>query len=95
MALWAVLGSPLIIGADVRALPKTDKDLLLNKRVLAVQGTNYSCPRAVVLTLDSAPSSPSCPGHSSSIGYGLLHTASSDGGECSPGQSRRGAARPA
>ena len=30
-AMWSFLGSPLIMGADLRKIDKTNKDILLNK----------------------------------------------------------------
>ncbi len=35
-AFWAIFGSPLIIGADIRSIDKKSKDILLNKDIIAV-----------------------------------------------------------
>lgn len=35
-AMWSFLGSPLIMGADLRKIDKTNKDILLNKGLIAI-----------------------------------------------------------
>ena len=36
MALWAVMAAPLIMSVDLRSIRLESRDLLLNKRVIAV-----------------------------------------------------------
>jgi alpha-galactosidase len=44
-ALWAMMGSPLIIGCDIRNLPKKAKDILLNQDIIAINQDlgSHSC----------------------------------------------------
>ena len=36
MAMWAIFAAPLIMSVDLRTIPQPAKDILLNKRVIAV-----------------------------------------------------------
>lgn len=36
MGMWAILAAPLLVSADLRHIRQESKDLLLNKRVLAI-----------------------------------------------------------
>lgn len=43
-ALWAFLGSPLIIGGDIRNMPQKDREILLNKGLIDINQDNESRP---------------------------------------------------
>lgn len=43
-AMWAVMGSPLIIGGDIRNMRSEDKEILLNKNLIAINQDADQCP---------------------------------------------------
>ena len=43
-AMWAVMGSPLIIGGDIRNMSEEDKAILLNKGLIAINQDEDQCP---------------------------------------------------
>jgi len=49
-AMWAFMGSPLIIGADVRSLDGASKETLLNKNLIAINQDSECRPPFVIHT---------------------------------------------
>lgn len=43
-ALWSFMGSPLIIGGDIRSLDKTSEEILLNKNLIALNQDSDALP---------------------------------------------------
>jgi alpha-galactosidase len=52
MSLYALLSAPLIIGADIRKIDSSAKEILLNKEVIAVNQDPLGIPGWRVLKLD-------------------------------------------
>lgn len=50
-ALWAFLGSPLIIGADLRSLDAANKDIILNRGLIAIN-QDEDCRPSFCITAD-------------------------------------------
>ena len=52
-ALWAFLGSPLIVGSDIRSLPEEDKKTLLCKGLIDINQDSECRPPFVISNVDS------------------------------------------
>ena len=47
-AMWAFLGSPLIIGSDIRNIDEVNKATLLNKGLIAINQDSANCPAFLI-----------------------------------------------
>lgn len=47
-AMWSFLGSPLIIGSDIRSIDDTNKATLLNKGLIAINQDSTNCPAFLI-----------------------------------------------
>lgn len=47
-AMWAFLGSPLIIGSDIRSIDEVNKATLLNKGLIAINQDAANCPAFLI-----------------------------------------------
>ena len=47
-AMWAFLGSPLIIGSDIRSIDDTNKATLLNRGLISISQDEADCPAFII-----------------------------------------------